>query len=127
MQGKPLAELRTEIDLGLRVYASTNPDVRIFRVEGQYVFFHFDEKNGGTAREHPITEEDMHREEEKYPVWNLPTGYDGQPGAFRAKAHAPVYATFEDLLADWPVLTAKSVWSTRGAEEITLHPRPEEG
>ncbi|SRR6266568_2912776 len=107
--GKPLAELKTELDLGLTVYPSTNPDVQVYLLEGRYVFFFFDMFNGGTPRETPLTDEGGYS--------CMPSTHPDDPNSFDALVHASGYKTFEDLCADWPVLTSQQIWSTSQTQE----------
>lgn len=115
MTGKPLADLRTEIDLGMEVYPSTNHDVSVYRLDtGQYVFFRYDPRHGGTPRERALQDEPH---------------YLVQPGqGERVVVQANGYELFETLLADWPHLSAQPVWSTtRIPERLQWKPHPIDG
>ena len=111
--GKPLAELQSEIDLGMRVYPSTNHDVVVSRINDgindRYVFARIEipdlQEEGvtlGTVREKPGINKEY--------VIGFFMEKDGSGGIFFPLGDT--YETFQALLKDWPFLASQPIWST---------------
>jgi hypothetical protein len=104
---KTLAELQTEIELGLIVYPSTNHDADVRYVDGWYIF--------GRSFETPKELQWLHGERVCV-GWNG-RAYDGRcqidpaldyPGGV---LYDDGYRTFDALIADWPSIASQPVWS----------------
>src|SRR6266567_543182 len=96
---KTLAELRTEVEMGLKVYPSTNHDVDVFLVEGWYIFA----RSYKTPVEIEASNDCSHGEQV-----HIGRDPDGGGGVI----FDDCYGSFDALLADWPVSASQPVWST---------------
>lgn len=119
---KTLAELRTEIDLGLEAYPTTHHDVIVTKWEEYYVFLRYED---GTQREHLIDTSSLYLST----CIQFFAEDDGSGGILVDKEDC--YTTFDELLADWPRLAALSVWGTTKTPERlmyeTMHRQAMEG
>jgi hypothetical protein len=109
---KTLAELQTEIELGLRVYPSTNHDVWVFFAEDWYIF----------SRTYKTPDEEGRKSAPgTHPDTVLIGGVYDADGFFRGGGvlfhESDCYESFEALLADWPSISAQPVWSTAKTPE----------
>lgn len=113
-EGKTLAELQNEIDLGMNAYPSTNHDVIVARWKDEhrdrYVFLRY---NDGTQREKPSRVPPTPIYEGGNPVNHVIHFFrelDGGGGILVDETDT--YETFQELLEDWPSLASQPIWST---------------
>lgn len=104
---KTLAELQTEIELGLNVYPSINHDVRVCFAEDWYIFDRTEKTPDEAGRKsNPDAHSNCVIIDGDYDAAGFFIGggvmFDGND----------CYQSFEELLADWPSIAAQSVWST---------------
>jgi hypothetical protein len=102
---KTLAELRLEVELGLKVYPDTNYDVFVFFDEGWYIFARSDT---------PVERESSPGTDASHGERVLIGGYFDEAGNFCGGGviFDDGYKTFDDMLADWPYITSQPIWST---------------
>ncbi len=118
-QGKTLAELQTEIELGLNVYPDSNHDVFVFFDNGWYVF----------ARTYtPVECESVPGTDASHGERVLIGGNYSESGAFLGGGviFDDCYHTFEALLADWPSITSQPVWGTIKTPERIAYKQAED-
>ncbi|HEX3639898.1 MAG TPA: hypothetical protein VHV10_01265 [Ktedonobacteraceae bacterium] len=116
LEGKVLAELQREIDLGMEVYPSTNHDVIVQRLQDEpwgidrYVFLRYED---GTQREKPSRVPPTPDEDTGHLVNHVIVFFadENRDGGLMVD-ETDTYETFSELLEDWPDLASKPVWGT---------------
>jgi len=115
-EGKTLAELQSELDMGVKVYPSTNHDVIVERLQDKlwnldrYVFSRYED---GTQREKPSRVPPTPDEYTGHLVNHVIVFFadENRDGGLMFD-ETDTYETFQELLEDWPSLSAQPVWGT---------------